>query len=94
MTNDSAITPEERLANARRISADNADIAVKALGMLGDCQRVLSDLMDALSKAREYRLSHADLGEDVLLFDTVAMLTDPERAARDLIEKQKHEKPY
>ena len=37
------------LDEARRVSGDNADIAMKALRQFGECQQVLSDLVDAVN---------------------------------------------
>ncbi len=45
---DSWITPEMELANSLRISGDNADIAVKALGELASAQERIVTLEAAL----------------------------------------------
>ncbi|KKK85705.1 hypothetical protein LCGC14_2770640 [marine sediment metagenome] len=46
MTMTNPFTPEELLANSRRISGDNADIAVKALGQLAALQQAIATLVE------------------------------------------------
>lgn len=82
--NDPVRTPEEILANARRISEDNANIAMKAMGMLAECQQKLRDLVDAADKG--IRLPHDQNNQDEFLLAVIA--------AQELLAKQKEIKLY
>lgn len=77
---------EATLAEARRVSADNANIAMKAIGMLAECQQKLVDVTWAaevfLSVNHDGRLGREKRQE--LLNETVA--------AKALWEKQKETK--
>ncbi len=77
-------TTEEHLANARRISGDNANIAVKAMGMLADAQETLGTLI--------VEASHALI--TVPQDEHWERLGDALDVGRDLIAKQKETKLY
>lgn len=53
------ITPEDKLANSRRIAVDNADIAVDALGKLSVAQEAI-DVLAVAHQANKKRIENVE----------------------------------
>jgi hypothetical protein len=60
-------TPAERIANSRRISGDNADIAVKAMSQLAEAQEMLEVLLEAMVNGTDAIIANAAIKAEGLI---------------------------
>ena len=60
-------TPAERIANSRRISGDNADIAVKAMSQLAEAQEMLEVLLEAMVNGTDVSIANAAIKAEGLI---------------------------
>lgn len=76
------------LANARRVSQDNAEIGVKVLGMLDECQQALADLVEAVKHVDINYVGNMPIYEHPVYGPLVKAISGADR----VIDKQKAEK--
>lgn len=81
---DEEVSTQDKLEHVRFIAGKNADIAMKAMGMLAECQQKLRDLVDAADKG--IRLPHDQNNQDEFLLAVIA--------SHELLAKQKEIKLY